>query len=87
MTMPRVLKSVSCLVDVERQARRAVSARRALATAARGAAAEEETGTRARRRAPARKALTELESMVGLLSKSVRRMTSGEAMGRGGCLL
>lgn len=68
MTMPRVLRSVSCLVDVERQARRAVSAKRALATATRGVAVAD-TGTRARRRAPARKALTEVESMVCVFVK------------------
>lgn len=65
MTMPRVLRSVSCLVEVERAARRETSARRELAMA--GAVVREVAeaiGSRGNRRAPARTALTEVESMV-----------------------
>lgn len=63
--MPRVLKSVNCLVEVDRAARREHSARRELAMA--GAAdreVAEAMGSRVHRRAPARRALTEVESIV-----------------------
>lgn len=74
MTMPRVLRSVSCLVEVDRAARREHSARRELAMA--GAVVREVADTmwsRVHRRAPARKALTEVESMVVVLvGKRVR---------------
>lgn len=66
MTMPRVLRSVSCLVEVDRAARREHSARRELAMAV-GAVVREVAdamGSRMHRRAPTRTALTEVESMM-----------------------
>lgn len=50
-------------MDVERHARRAVSARRVLAMAVRGVIAED-TESRVHWRLPARKALTELDSIL-----------------------
>lgn len=84
MTMPRVLRSVSCLVDVERAARRAHWARRVLATAGAAARGTEDTGSRAHRRAPARKALTEVESIVarrylGVWRRRGRRVSTENA--------
>lgn len=85
MTMPRVLRSVSCLVEVER-ARRVQSASRALATIG-AAAAVRDVGRRAHRRAPARKALTEVDSMIARDVTVVSGRKLASAKGKAECLL